>query len=105
MTAIPMTPAQTNQFDREKSYQVLMHHAANMNFAGIISQEDFANLDGYFRSKYHPLRMFSIDIPARNLVESALPTGSNGTFNGLQGALMGHSTGSQQAPNKHPINI
>jgi hypothetical protein len=79
----PLTPTQKNQFDREKSYQVLMHHTANMNSAGIISQEDYANLGGYFRSKYRPLRTFSIDIPARNLVESALPRGSNGTSNRL----------------------
>jgi hypothetical protein len=52
-----------------------MYIAERMLKTGIITQEELNNLDGYFREKYHPIRVYSLDFPAGYLVESILQGG------------------------------
>jgi hypothetical protein len=58
------------QFEREKMYSALMAIADGMRKTGVISQEDCDNLDGFFREKYSPLRVYSLDFRASDRVES-----------------------------------
>lgn len=43
------------EFDNERRYQMLMHQVKRMLREGLISEEEFLEIDTKYRSKYRPL--------------------------------------------------
>ena len=42
------------EFENERRYQVLMYHVKRMLRSGIISEEEFLEIDTRYRQKYRP---------------------------------------------------
>jgi len=68
-------------FEREKQYTIIMTVANSMCKAGAFTQEELNIIDGYFREKYKPVRVFSLDNPANNRIESSAAGGDSRAYN------------------------